>query len=55
MGSEWKELPLEEAMDAIIDYRGKTPKKTDSGIPLMGETSIRCGYYDNTQTNKLYF
>jgi hypothetical protein len=24
-------------------------------LVLRGETSIRCGYYDNTQTNKLYF
>jgi type I restriction enzyme S subunit len=30
-------------MDAIIDYRGKTPKKTDSGIPLITAKIIKNG------------
>ena len=34
---------LEDCMDAIIDYRGKTPKKTDSGIPLITAKIIKNG------------
>ncbi len=30
-------------MEAIIDYRGKTPKKTDSGIPLITAKIIKNG------------
>lgn len=43
MASDWCELTLEESMDAIIDYRGKTPKKTDSGIPLITAKIIKSG------------
>ena len=49
MGSEWTELPLEEAMEAIIDYRGKTPKKTDSGIPLITAKIVKNGRIQPTQ------
>ena len=30
----------------FIDYRGKTPKKTESGIPLVTAKNIRKGYLD---------
>lgn len=43
MANDWCELTLEESMDAIIDYRGKTPKKTDSGIPLITAKIIKSG------------
>jgi len=43
MGSEWKELQLEDCMDAIIDYRGRTPKKTKFGIPLVTAKIIKNG------------
>lgn len=43
MANDWSELTLEESMDAIIDYRGKTPKKTDSGIPLITAKIIKSG------------
>ena len=39
----WPTLPLEECLDALIDYRGKTPKKTDSGIPLITAKIIKAG------------
>lgn len=35
--------PLEEWMESIIDYRGKTPTKTDSGIPLVTAKIIKSG------------
>jgi type I restriction enzyme S subunit len=49
MGSDWQEMPLEDAMDAIIDYRGKTPRKTDSGIPLITAKIVKNGRINPTQ------
>jgi type I restriction enzyme S subunit len=43
MSSEWPILPLEERLDALIDYRGKTPEKTNSGIPLITAKIIKNG------------
>ena len=42
-GADWPTLPLEECLDALIDYRGKTPEKTDSGIPLITAKIIKGG------------
>lgn len=36
-------LPLEQCMSAIIDYRGKTPRKTASGIPLITAKIVKGG------------
>ena len=42
--SYWsKQLPLEDAMEAIIDYRGKTPPKTLDGVPLITAKVIKNG------------
>jgi len=43
MSSEWPVLPLVDCLDALIDYRGKTPEKTDSGIPLITAKIIKAG------------
>jgi type I restriction enzyme S subunit len=43
MSSEWQMLPLEQCLDALIDYRGKTPEKTDAGIPLITAKIIKGG------------
>ena len=42
---EWPETPLGEAC-RFIDYRGKTPEKTTSGIPLITAKNVREGYID---------
>jgi len=39
----WQLKSIEEAMDALIDYRGKTPKKTASGIPLITAKIVKGG------------
>ncbi|MBL3527525.1 MAG: restriction endonuclease subunit S [gamma proteobacterium endosymbiont of Lamellibrachia anaximandri] len=39
----WTECMLENCMAAIIDYRGKTPKKRTSGIPLITAKIIKKG------------
>ncbi|TWU02865.1 restriction endonuclease subunit S [Stieleria varia] len=41
--NEWTQMPLEDCMEAIIDYRGKTPKKTSAGIPLVTAKIIKRG------------
>jgi type I restriction enzyme S subunit len=43
MAGEWTRLPLEDCMEAIIDYRGKTPKKASSGIPLITAKVVKGG------------
>ncbi|GJH42417.1 restriction endonuclease subunit S [Pasteurella canis] len=41
--SSWKEYKLEEVLDALIDYRGKTPTKTGFGIPLITAKVVKNG------------
>ena len=41
--SEPQFAPLEEWMESIIDYRGKTPEKTTAGIPLITAKVIKGG------------
>ena len=41
--SEWKEYILEDVIDKFVDYRGKTPNKTASGIPLITAKIIKEG------------
>lgn len=46
MSFEWPVLPLEDCLDALIDYRGITPEKTASGIPLITAKVIKDGRID---------
>jgi type I restriction enzyme S subunit len=39
----WDEAPLGDCMEAIIDYRGKSPKKTKCGVPLVTARVIKNG------------
>lgn len=41
---EWQVAPIEEKLSEIIDYRGRTPVKTDAGIPLITAKNVREGY-----------
>ncbi len=43
MTSKVTVLPLEDCLDALIDYRGKTPVKTSTGIPLITAKVIKGG------------
>jgi len=43
MVGETQILALEDGLDALIDYRGKTPKKTDEGIPLITAKIVKSG------------
>lgn len=39
---------IEDALD-IIDYRGKTPKKSSQGIPTLSAKSVKNGLIDYTE------
>jgi type I restriction enzyme S subunit len=41
---EWRVVKVEDILSRIIDYRGKTPEKTISGIPLITAKNVRMGY-----------
>jgi type I restriction enzyme S subunit len=43
MPNHWKTYKLEEAVEKIIDYRGKTPQKAAKGIPLITAKVIKDG------------
>lgn len=42
--AEWDTPQIETMLSRIIDYRGKTPKKSDHGIPLITAKIIKLGY-----------
>lgn len=43
MANELTVLKLEDCLDALIDYRGKTPSKTAFGIPLITAKVVKSG------------
>jgi type I restriction enzyme, S subunit len=46
---EWKLSRLEDSLDALIDYRGKTPTKTTFGIPLVTAKIVKGGRIEEPQ------
>jgi type I restriction enzyme M protein len=40
---DWQSMPLGEVCE-FIDYRGKTPEKSKSGIPLITAKNVRWGF-----------
>ncbi len=43
MLTNWGEHRLEDCLDALIDYRGKSPTKSDFGIPLITAKVVKNG------------
>ncbi len=41
--SEWQKYVLEDVIEKFIDYRGKTPNKTESGVPLVTAKVVKAG------------
>lgn len=41
--AEWKEYKLKDVIDQFIDYRGKTPTKTEGGVPLITAKIVKGG------------
>lgn len=40
---------MEDALEAIIDYRGKTPQKAETGIPTLSAKSVKNNYIDYSE------
>ena len=40
----WPLVPLEGIVSKFIDYRGKSPEKTDTGVPLITAKNVRDGF-----------
>lgn len=49
MASVRKEELLVDCLDAVIDYRGKTPKKSDAGILTLSAKSVKMGKINYSQ------
>jgi len=43
---DWEVKTAEQVLEQIIDYRGKTPEKTESGTPLITAKIIKNGHID---------
>lgn len=43
---KYKTYTMENTLESIIDYRGKTPKKSDCGIPTLSAKSVKNNYID---------
>ena len=41
---KYKEYLMEEVLEAIIDYRGKTPQKSETGIPTLSAKTVKNNY-----------
>ena len=46
---EWKEYTIEDVLELLIDYRGKTPKKSETGIPTLSAKSVKMNHIDYSQ------
>jgi type I restriction enzyme S subunit len=46
--AHWSLLQLRRVVSKFVDYRGKTPKKTESGIPLITAGAVKDGQIDHT-------
>ncbi|MDC0506864.1 restriction endonuclease subunit S [Flavobacteriaceae bacterium] len=42
----WDEVLLIDKLESVIDYRGKTPKKSESGVVTLSAKSVKMGYID---------
>ena len=40
---EWRQVPLEDGLDRLIDYRGKSPPKSPAGIPVISAKVVKGG------------
>jgi len=45
---EWTKEELSKCLKKVIDYRGKAPPKSESGVPLITAKNVRLGWLDMT-------
>lgn len=55
MESSWKLQQISTGLDKIIDYRGKTPPKSASGIPLVSAKHVKNGRLDFSKPEFISF
>ena len=53
MAGEWNVRLLEDCVATLIDYRGKTPQKTLSGIPLITAKVVKGGRIERLMSSSL--
>ena len=41
-----KTYSMECALESIIDYRGKTPRKSDTGVPTLSAKTVKNNFID---------
>ena len=46
---KYNTIKMEDALETIIDYRGKTPHKSDAGIITLSAKSVKNNYIDYSQ------
>lgn len=46
---KYKSYTMEQALEAIIDYRGKTPNKSETGIPTLSAKSVKNNHIDYSE------
>ena len=46
---KFNKIKMEDALDALIDYRGKTPKKSERGIMTLSAKSVKNNHIDYSQ------
>lgn len=39
--ADWEEYAFEDCLEALIDYRGKSPQKSDTGIPVLSAKVVK--------------
>ena len=39
--SDWNEIEIKDGLKIIIDYRGFTPPKSETGIPLISAAPVK--------------
>ena len=44
--AHWQLLQIRRVMKKFVDYRGKTPEKVSSGIPLITAANVKNGFID---------
>lgn len=47
--AHWEVLPLRRVVARFCDYRGRTPKMTPNGVPLITASAIRDGVIDHSR------
>ena len=45
----WQVVSLDKLVNYILDYRGKTPKKSKTGIPTLSAKSVKNNYIDYSE------